>query len=323
VTLTTPLCELLGIDAPVVQASIGPWTSAELTAAVSNAGALGSLGTALMAPDEVRTLIHRTRELTDRPFAVNHTARPLNEEAWRLTIEEQPAAVSYALGSPAGLVEQAHEAGIPFVQQVHTVDQAERAAELGVDAIIAQGAEAGGFGGEIGALALVPQIIDAVAPVPVIAAGGIADGRGLAAALVLGAQAVNIGTRFLASAEAAIDEAWKQRILDAAAEEAVRVEFANAVFPPPRGEGYGTLPRVLRTPFVEEWNRRRAEIGPEAKRLGAELVASVREDRAHELVPFTGQTAGMIRDVLPAREIVRRLVAGAEEALARAVALVR
>jgi nitronate monooxygenase/enoyl-[acyl-carrier protein] reductase II len=323
VPLRTPLCDLLGIDAPVVQASLGPWSSADLTAAVSNAGALGSLGTALMAPDDVRTLIHRTRELTDRPFAVNHTARPLNETAWKLTLEEQPAVVSYALGSPAGVVEQAHDAGIRFLQQVHSVDQAKRAAELGVDAIIAQGAEAGGFGGEVGALALVPQVVDAVAPIPVVAAGGIADGRGLAAALVLGAQGVNLGTRFLASQEATVSGGWKERIVVAASEEAVRAQFANAVFPPPTGEGYATLPRVLRTPFVDEWNERRAEIRPEAERLRAELVAAVREDRAHELVPFTGQTAGMITDVLPAGEIVRRLVAQAEQALAHAATLAR
>jgi nitronate monooxygenase/enoyl-[acyl-carrier protein] reductase II len=156
----------------------------------------------------------------------------------------------------------------------------------------------------------------------VVAAGGIADGRGLAAALVLGAQGVNIGTRFLASAEAGIADEWKQRILAASSEDAVKVEFADHVFPAPSIEGgYGTLPRVLRTPFVEEWNQRQDEAGREAQRLGGELMTAMRDGRGHELIPFTGQTAGMIREVLPAGEIVRKLVAEAEETLRTATSL--
>ena len=143
------------------------------------------------------------------------------------------------------------------MQQVHTVGQAYRVAERGVDAIVAQGSEAGGFGGTVGAMALIPQVVDAVSPIPVVAAGGIADGRGLAAALLLGAKGVNIGTRFLASTEATVPDDWKQKILAADSEDAIKVEFADHVFPRPSREGgYGTLPRVLRTPFVEEWNRR-------------------------------------------------------------------
>jgi nitronate monooxygenase/enoyl-[acyl-carrier protein] reductase II len=107
----TALCDLLGIEVPIVQASLGPWSSVELTAAVSNAGAIGSLGTALIPPDAIRDLIHRTRELTDRPFIVNHTARPLNEEAFAVTLEERPAAVPYALGGEGELVDRAHNLG--------------------------------------------------------------------------------------------------------------------------------------------------------------------------------------------------------------------
>ncbi|HEX2728253.1 MAG TPA: nitronate monooxygenase, partial [Rubrobacteraceae bacterium] len=245
--LLTPLCDLLGIEYPIIQASIGPWSSVELTAAASNAGALGSLGTSLVPTDRLKDQLVRLRELTDRPFAVNHTLRPLNEEAFALTLEAKPEVISLALGDPGGLVERAHDAGILFVQQVHTARQAYAAAERGVDVIIAQGSEAGGFGGTVGALALVPQVVDAVSPVPVVAAGGIADGRGLAAALMLGAQGINIGTRFLASEEAAIAGDWQQRILEAESEDAVKVEFADDVFPPAGLSGYGTRPRVLRT----------------------------------------------------------------------------
>lgn len=204
------------------------------------------------------------------------------------------------------------------MHQVHSAQQAEQAAARGVDVIVAQGGEAGGFGGSISTLSLVPQVIDAVAPIPVVAAGGIADGRGLAAALVLGAQGINIGTRFLASTEAGIPPAWQQAILAARAEDAVKVEFAPALFPPTGPGGYNTLPRVLRTPFVDHWHAHRAELEQAAPRLGAELLAAVREGRGHELVPFTGQTARAIHDILPAAEIVRRLVAEAEAALERA-----
>jgi enoyl-[acyl-carrier protein] reductase II len=317
--IRTQLCDLLGIEHPVIQASIGPWSSAELVAAVSNAGGLGSVGTALQTAQDLRKQLTRVRELTDRPFAINHTARPFNEEAFVLSLQAGPKLVSFALGDPGDLAERAHDAGILFMQQIHTVGQAYRAAERGVDVIVAQGSEAGGFGGTVGAMSLTPQVVDAVSPIPVVAAGGIADGRGLAAALLLGAQGINIGTRFLASTEATVPDDWKQWIVAADSEDAIKVEFADHVFPRPSREGgYGTLPRVLRTPFVEEWNRRGDEVEPEAERLGGELVAAIRQGRAYELVPFTGQTAGQIHEVLSAGEIVRQMVAGAEEALRRA-----
>ena len=322
--LRTGLCDLLGIKHPIIQASLGPWSSAKLTAAVSNAGGLGSFGTAQIPLGKLEERLTRLRRLTDAPFAVNHTVRPLDEEAFDLTLEVRPRVVSLALGDPGDLVGRTHEAGVLFMQQVHTVRQAERAAARGVDVIVAQGSEAGGFGGSVGAMALIPQVVDAVAPTPVVAAGGIADGRGLAAALVLGAQGVNVGTRFVASDEAAVAEDWKGDILSSHSEDAVRVEFANEVFPPPSREGgYETFPRVLRTPFVDHWNLRRDEARREAEHLREDVMAAVGLGRAHELVPFTGQTAGMIRAVLPAGEIVRTMVAEAEAALMAAAGTLR
>ena len=315
--LRTPVCELLGIDYPIVQAAIGPWSAAELSAAVSNAGGLGSLGTATLSAERFAAQLRRMRELTAKPFAINHTARPFNEELFALTLAARPKVISYAIGDPGDLVQRVHEAGCLFMQQVHTVRQAVAAAERGVDIIIAQGGEAGGFGGFVGALALVPQVVDAVAPITVLAAGGIADGRGLAAALALGAQGVNIGTRFLASAEAAIGDDWKLAILAAESEDTVKVEFADDVFPPAAPGGYSTLPRVIRTPFVEKWNARPSEAHRHSERLRGELTVALREGRAHELVPFTGQTAGMIHDILSAAEIVQNLVHDAETTLRR------
>jgi enoyl-[acyl-carrier protein] reductase II len=315
--LNTALCERVGIEHPVIQASLGPWTSVELSAAVSNAGGLGSIGTALKSPSEVEQLLSRMDDLTDRPFAVNHTMRPFNEEVFALSLEARPVVTSMAIGLSREVIERAKEAGSVFMQQVHTVSQAVEAAEAGADLIIAQGGEAGGFGGQVSTMALVPQVVDAVGDVPVIAAGGIADGRGLAAALILGAQGVNIGTRFVASEEVQVSPDWKQAIVSAASEDAVKVEFAADVFPPTGPDGYQTLPRALRTPFIDEGNSDRERMKREGKRLGAEMVGAVIEGRGHEYVPFTGQTAGMIHDIRPAGDIVRDMVAEAEEVLRR------
>jgi enoyl-[acyl-carrier protein] reductase II len=319
VMLRTPVCDLLGIEVPVMQAAIWPATSPELVAAVSEAGGLGSVGSVFESAESIQGQIARVREMTQRPFAVNHVVPLLDEEAFEATLEAKPAVISLALGDPAGLLERAHAAGAKVIHQVHTVEQAKRVADLGVDVIIAQGSEAGGQGMAlgVGAMALVPQVADAVDPIPVLAAGGVADGRGLAAALVLGAQGANVGTRFLASHEASADEGWKQSILEAESEDAVRFEAWKDIFPPAGGGAYETVPRVMRTSFVEEWQRHPEEARREAVRLRGELMSVVRERKPHELVPFTGQTAGMIHDVLPAGEIVREMVSEAEQALRR------
>jgi len=313
----TLFCELFDLDVPILQAAIWPATSPELVAAVSNAGALGTVAGIFSSADALRAQIERVRELSDRPFVVNHVVSSLDEDAFQATLDARPAAVSFALGDPGGLVERAHAAGAKAIQQVHTVSQAREAAALGVDVVIAQGSEAGGQGmaGGVGTMALVPQVVDAVAPIPVLAAGGVADGRGLAAALVLGAAGANVGTRFLASEEAAADESWKQRILAAESEHTVRFETWGAIVPPPGPGAYDVVPRVIRTDFVAEWETRPTEAAAESERLLGEIMAAVREGRAHELLPFTGQTAGLIDDVRPAAKIVEELVAGAEQAI--------
>jgi enoyl-[acyl-carrier protein] reductase II len=158
-----------------------------------------------------------------------------------------------------------------------------------------------------------------VRPVPVVAAGGIADGRGVAAALVLGAEGVNVGTRFLATREAPISDAWKQSILDAAAEDTVRVEVLNDIMPNPGALGYGTVLRSLRSPFIETWIDRRDEARREAQKLLADLVALTKQGRIGEAFPAAGQSSGMIREILPAGEAVRRIVQEASDALARRV----
>lgn len=319
--MRTPVCDLFGIDAPIVQAGMGPFTNAELVAAVSNAGALGSLGASNRPADQLGTEIQRIRERTTRPFAVNFLVSNLDPAGFAIACAERVPVISFALGDPSEYVRRAHDAGALVMHQVHTVAQARAATEAGVDVLIAQGGEGGGFGQSVAALPLIPQVVDAVRPLPVLAAGGIADGRGLAAALVLGAAGVNIGTRFLASVEAPVTDAWKQAILEARSEDAVKVDLWNTLIPVPGRGGYGTVPRAMRTPFVERWAGRQAAVEEHIEELRGELMAALPEGRLHEYVPFAGESVGLIHEILPAATIVERLVVEAEAALERTTAL--
>jgi enoyl-[acyl-carrier protein] reductase II len=314
-TLHTALCDLLGIEFPIIQAGMGMGSSAELAAAVSNAGGLGSLGVWRRPPEDLERQLAVIRRRTDRPFAMNHLIPELDQRTFAMTLDAAPPVISFALGDPGDLVERAHDAGSLVVHQVTTVPQAREAAERGVDVIIAQGSEAGGYGGSVAALPLIPQVVDAVHPVPVVAAGGIVDGRGLAAALVLGAVGVNVGTRFVACVEAQINPEWKRRIVDADAEDPIRVEVLNDVMPMPGGFGYGTVLRSLPTPWIETWQDRRAEARRDADRLRPEVLSAFTQGRIHTLFPAAGQGAGLIHEILPAAEIVRRFVEQAREAL--------
>jgi nitronate monooxygenase/enoyl-[acyl-carrier protein] reductase II len=202
--------------------------------------------------------------------------------------------------------------------QVTTVAQAIEAAEHGVDVIIAQGGEAGGYGGSVSTMTLVPQVVDVVSPIPVVAAGGIFDGRGIAAALMLGAVGVNLGTRFLASKEAPIADEWKHAIAAAQSEDAVKVDVLNDIQPLPGTGGYGTVLRSLRTPFMDEWSTKREEARRERDRLWADITARAQARRRHETLLTAGQTAGGIKEILPVAEIMRQLLAETEMALSRA-----
>jgi enoyl-[acyl-carrier protein] reductase II len=312
----TTFCDLLDLELPLVLAPFGPWEQVELAAAVSNAGALGSVGTAVRGAAELRSQWTRLRELTDRPFAINHTGRPFDEDVFNAILEAAPAAISFHIGVPLECIAEAHAVGARWIQQVGDVRSAYLAAEAGADVLVAQGWEAGGNAGWVSTLVLVPQVVDAVADVPVLAAGGIADGRGVAAALALGAQGAVLGTRFLASTEMRIPAEWKERIVAADATDTVKVANSDRVLPPITLElpaGRPPAPRTLRTPFVDRLESDPASVDP-AEAVPA-LVAAVRANAGHDLLPFTGQSAGLIGDVVPASEIVARLVRETEAAL--------
>jgi nitronate monooxygenase/enoyl-[acyl-carrier protein] reductase II len=314
--LHTSLCDVLGIDVPVICAPFGPWEQVDLAAAVCEAGALGGLGTALLPLPQLRAQWARLRGLTARPFAINHTVRPLDEEAFAATLAFGPAAVSFHLAVPADLIARAHDAGSLWIQQVMDVGQAEQAVEAGADVIVAQGGEAGGQGGFVSTLVLVPQVVDVAGEIPVVAAGGIADGRGLAAALALGAQGACIGTRFLASTEMRIADEWKQRIVAADALDAVKVENSERIMPPYTRPGSPAQPRALRTALIDELREHPERIG--RAEFGPKLIEAVLDGRGHEYLPFCGQAAGLVHDIAPAAGILDRLVAEAETALATA-----
>jgi nitronate monooxygenase/enoyl-[acyl-carrier protein] reductase II len=319
--LKTRLCNVLGIDVPIILAPMGSASSAEFAAAASNEGALGSIGSLFRASAAIKRDIDVVKELTNRSFAVNHIPPTLDAEAFAHTLAARPAVISFALGDPGDLVRQAHDVGSKVMVQVTTVAQANEAAERGADVIIAQGGEAGGYGGVVSTMVLVPQVVDAVSPIPVVAAGGIFDGRGIAAALMLGASGVNMGTRFLASKEAPIEEQWKAAIAAAQSEDAVKVEVLNDIQPLPGTGGYGTVLRSLRTPFMDEWSAKRDEARRDREHLWAEIQARARNGKRHEALLTAGQSSGAIKEIMPVAEIIRQVMTEAEVVLSGAASL--
>jgi nitronate monooxygenase/enoyl-[acyl-carrier protein] reductase II len=317
--LRTSLCDLLKIEVPIILGAMGSATSAEFAAAISNAGGLGSIGSLFRTTGAITRDIATVRELTVRPYAVNHIPTMLDQQAFDSTLEAHPAVISFALGDPGDLVRRAHEVGSLVMQQVTTVRQAIEAAERRVDIIIAQGGEAGGYAGTVSTMVLVPQVVDAVSPIPVVAAGGIFDGRGIAAALMLGAVGVNLGTRFLASREAPIADEWKKAITAAESEDATKAEVLNDILPVPGTAGYGTVLRSLPTSFLREWSGKREEAKREGDRLREQIRVKAQEGHRHELLLTAGQTAGGIKEILPASQLIRQLMAEAESALSRHV----
>jgi nitronate monooxygenase/enoyl-[acyl-carrier protein] reductase II len=310
------LCELVGIELPIIQAGMSIFTSPALAAAVSDAGALGSLGAWNRPSDQLQRELGELRDLTDRPFAVNHVVPDLNPDAFAVTLEHAPAIVSFALDDAGtDLIERVHDAGSLAMQQITTVDQAKIAVDHGADIIVAQGGEAGGYAGTVSTLSLVPQVVDSVHPVPVVAAGGIADGRGVAAAVVLGAAGVNIGSRFLASTESPVGERWKKALVTHPSEDWIQARFVNAMNPNPGTLGYRTRLRLLRTEFVDRWEARTDEVEIDPTPVLAELNEAVAAGDREALLVVGGQSAGLIGRVDPAGEIVRALVAETRAAL--------
>ncbi|MEA2527541.1 MAG: nitronate monooxygenase [Thermomicrobiales bacterium] len=351
--LRTPLCDFLGIEQPILKAPMAGGTdTVELVAAVSEAGGLGILGALMLSPEALRAAIRAIRARTDRPFGVNLIVHPPEPDGGDVgaarrffaryreelglpaadgevalpppfvagqlqVICEEAVPVLNTMGDPTGLVDPAHAAGIKVMPFVTTVAEARRAVALGADAVVAQGAEAGGLRGTfrlgpdgevplVGTMALVPQVVDAV-KVPVVAAGGIMDGRGLLAALALGAAGVMLGTRFSLARESGVTASWRAALQTADETDVVVDSIA-----------IGRPARSLRNRLVEEYQRAGLAPLPFPRQylIAAEVhVAAQEQDRAELTYLAAGQGVRLAKDGQPAAEIVAELVSGAESAL--------
>ncbi len=316
--MKTRLTEMLGIEHPVMLAGMGGVSYAPLAAAVSEAGGIGTLGASTMGPDQMVEQIAAVAAATDKPFGVDLlTAAPQDMTAKVRAIADGGGSLFVAgLGVPGEVIDLCHDLDIVVASMCGKVAHARRAVDAGCDLVIAQGTEAGGHTGQIATMALVPQVVDAVGDrVPVVAAGGIFDGRGLAAALALGAVGVWVGTRFIATPEAQAVAGYKDRIL-ASAEDGTIVTKAYT----------GKTCRVLRTSYAREFEEaggvpepfpmqvvRSMEDG--VNHLGGD-VATPGVDPDREFMP-AGQAIGAIDELVPAGDLVRSMVAGAEAVLAR------
>ncbi|MFD7922146.1 NAD(P)H-dependent flavin oxidoreductase [Streptomyces sp. NPDC059740] len=326
-TLRTPFCDLVGIAAPVVQAPIGGPCVPALAAAVSEAGGLGTLAASWDDHETLRKRIRQTAQLTSAPFAVNLILNWRQEDRLSVCLEEGVRVISTFWGDPAPLTAQIHRAGALHLHTVSSALEARQAVDAGVDVIVAQGWEAGGhLWGRTATLPLVPAIVDAVSPVPVVAAGGIADGRGLAAALALGADAAWIGTRFLLSEEAATAEAYRHALVQARENDTVDGVIFDKGWPAPH--------RALRNSTVRSWEAA-GRPSPEDARPGEHDILGSTDDgtpieRYADVAPtrdmtgqeeamalYAGQSVGLVEETLPAADIVRALVDEADMALRR------
>lgn len=353
--LRTTLCDLLGIEYPILQSGMGNVAGPDLVAEVSRAGGLGILAGLTVPPDELRRRIRHVRELTDRPFGVNlwlHTElRPpadpatiaderlgavhavLNRFRARLglparagrpeavpdiiqaqvevVLEERPAVFSIGLGDPGPeLVGRCRAAGIKVVAMVATVEDARAVVASGVDVVVAQGSEAGGHrstwvkrpspeAASVGALALVPQVVDAV-PVPVVASGGVVDGRGLVAALALGAVGVLLGTRFVATRESMAPEFWKKSLLEREGDDTILTDAFT-----------GLWLRTLRNTYAQEYRASGAPVLPALlqSRAAQDVVEEARRRGEGDYFPMlAGQGVGLVRDLPGAGEVVENVV---------------
>ncbi len=305
--MKTEITELLGIEEPIIQGGMAWVAEYHLAAAVSEAGGFGIIGAANAPPEVVREQIHKVRELTDKPFGVNvMLMSPSAPEVAKVVAEEKVKAVTTGAGNPAAYMEMWKEAGIRVIPVVASVAMARMMEKAGADAVVAEGTESGGHIGSATTMTLVPQVADAV-KIPVIAAGGIGDGRGFAAALMLGAKAVQMGTRFIVAKESIVHANYKERVIKAK-------DIDSEV----TGRSTGHPIRVLRNKMTREYLRMEAEgVGLEELEmltLGSLRKAVMEGDVVNGSL-MAGQIAGMVKKEQTCREIIEEIMTEAEKLL--------
>lgn len=318
-TLHTPLCDLLGVKHPIMLAGMGGVSYAELVAAVSNAGGYGVLGMAGRTPEFIRDEMRKVKSLTDKPFGVDLLAASPESltASVEIIIEEGASSFVAGLGVPMPIMEKLKKADLKVMVVCGAVKHAVKAEQAGCDAVICQGGEGGGHTGLVGTLPLVAQAVEAV-KIPVVAAGGLYDGRGLAAALSLGAVGVWMGTRFIASVEAHAGRMYQEVIVEATDEDTIRTRSYS-----------GKPMRVKKNAWVDDWESRpgdiqafpmQAQLSHRAGAMGG--IGGQIENLDIDKSAFAmGQSAGGVKDVLPAGEIVARIMREAETAIDRVAAI--
>lgn len=328
--MKTPLCTLVGIELPIIQAAMGGAATPALAAAVSNAGGLGMLALSWGTADTVRNAIRATRALTDRPFGVNLILDWSQEERLAACLEEGVPLISFFWGDPTSLIDQVHAAGALAAATVGSAEEARQAVAAGADLIVAQGWEAGGHvRGQVATLPLVRAVVAAVAPTPVVAAGGIVDGYGLAAALALGAAGAWMGTRFLATAEAAVHADYQARLVAARETDTVYTGVFDG--------GWPDAPhRVLRNSTWAAWDAAGQPASGQRPGEGDVLAHSPKRPmtRYESVTPgpqadgdiealslWAGQGVAQVREVMPAADVVGQIAAEARAAIADLAAL--
>lgn len=327
--LRTPFCDLMGIELPIVGAGTGSIATPELAAAVTNAGGLGMTGAAGDPADAIVARIRAIRALTDGKTGVNVILQIVPRETIQAVLDEGVDVLATGFGDPAPWIGPAHASGARVFHRCETAAEAEAAVLAGADVVIAQGSDSGGHTGSVPTFALVPQVVDVAGGVPVLAAGGVADGRGLIAALALGAAGALIGTCLVASQESGAHPLYKQRIVDARADDSVLTDVFEI--------GWSELPeRALRNATIDAWeaepqprmrpsDRPEEIIGTRPSPDGDLQIPRWWVDTPHagdrgsveEMALYAGPAAGLVREVLPAAEIVRRIAAQADRAMER------
>ena len=314
--IRTPVCELLKIEHPIALGGMGSATSPELVSAVSNAGGLGALGCHYLSPEQVRERTAAIRQQTNKPFGLNFLLFDTREDSFAAALELRPAVMQFGWARPEQdlrtYFERAHKVGCLVTHMAGTVPEAVRAAKAGADIVIAQGTEGGGHVGWMASLPLIPMVVDAVAPIAVLAAGGFADGRGLVAALALGADGILLGTRFLATIESPLHPNFKQAVVESDGHDTQLSEIpdiaAGLVWP-------GAMTRSRRNRFIERWAGREWALRRDRIKALEGLNAARKSGDVEEGPLSMGQDAGLIYDIPPAGDIVTRIAQQAEEIL--------
>ena len=319
--ISTSLTQMFGLEHPIVLAPMGGVSGGRLAAAVSNAGALGLVGGGYCDPAWLRTELDIVAKEARRPWGVGVITWAASDEVMTLLLGYRPHAVMLSFGDPRPYAPAIRAAGCKLICQVQDMEGVRLAQAVGADLIVAQGTEGGGHGGRRATLPFVPAVVDAVAPIPVLAAGGIADGRGLAAALMLGAQGALIGTRFYASEEALGHAKVKQRLADGHADETARTSVFDIV----RGYAW-PMPitgRALRNEFMQRWHGHESEL---ANCLETERPAyweAAGQGNVGTAVVWAGEAVDLIGSVEPAAALVERISAQAESSLGAGIERVR